>query len=139
MKDFKFFRAFGRIEKVLSKAGYKVYTANIDGVGTIESNAHQLNEYIKKVLDQEKTTKINLIAHSKGGLDSKFFIENLNNNDVVASLTTLCTPFKGSPIASLILKLPKRLVKMIAFCIDLTYRIFGINTLIHYKFVKNYS
>lgn len=125
IKDFKFFRAFGRIEKVLTSSGFKVYTAPIDGVGTSETNAYQLKEYINQILKKENVDKVNLIAHSKGGLDSKYFIENLNNDDVVASLTTLCTPFKGSPIASIILKLPSWMTKVIAWCVDLIYKIFG--------------
>ncbi len=78
-----------------------------------------------KYSKKENTNKVNLIAHSKGGLDSKFFIENLNNNDVVATLTTLCTPFKGSPIASFILRFPNWMIKIIAWWIDLIYKMFG--------------
>jgi triacylglycerol lipase len=45
--------------------------------------------------------------------------------DYVQSLTTLCTPHKGSPVASSILKLPKWMLKIIAFWINFWYRIFG--------------
>ena len=78
-----------------------------------------------KYSKKENTNKVNLIAHSKGGLDSKFFIENLNNNDVVDTLTTLCTQFKGSPIASFILRFPNWMIKIIAWWIDLIYKMFG--------------
>ena len=43
----------------------------------------------------------------------------------VASLTTLCTPHKGSPIATNILKLPKPLTSFTAFWINFWYRLFG--------------
>lgn len=124
-KDNRFFRAFGRIEKKLKSQGYKVFTAKIDGFGTIESNAEQLKNYIVRLSEKKGVEKVNLIAHSKGGLDSKYLIENLGGEKLVASLTTLCTPHKGSPIATLILRLPKWLTKFIAFWVNLWYRILG--------------
>ena len=82
-------------------------------------------EEIVKILEVEGVDKVNIIAHSKGGLDSKYMIENLGMEDSVASLTTLCTPHKGSPIATNILKLPKFLTKFIAFWINFWYKLFG--------------
>ena len=52
LKDFKFLRAFGRIEKNLNEAGFKVYTAQTDGFGTIENNAEQLKKEILEILDE---------------------------------------------------------------------------------------
>lgn len=125
LKDIKFFKAFGRIEKILFQQGHKVYTASTDGFGPIESNAFQLKLFILKIMEKEHTNKVNIIAHSKGGLDAKYMIEQLNMETHIASLTTLCTPFKGSQIASKLLKLPKCFIYFIAFWINLIYRIFG--------------
>lgn len=125
VKNFKSFRAFGKIEKKLIEKGYKVYSSQTDAFGTIENNAMQLKEQIEKILLLEKADKINIIAHSKGGLDSKYMIEFLNMEDKVASLTTLCTPHRGSIIATKLLKLPKFLLKYIAFWINLWYKILG--------------
>lgn len=125
LKDVKFFKAFGRIEKKLKSEGYRVFTAKTDGFGKIETNAEQLQSYIDGLTISEKAEKVNIIAHSKGGLDSRYLIERLGFDDKIASLTTLCTPHKGSPIASFILRFPKWLLKFIAFWINLTYRIFG--------------
>lgn len=125
VKDFKFFKAFGRIEKRLKNAGYTVYTAPVDGFGTIENNAEQLKSFIRIIMVNEQTDKVNIIAHSKGGLDAKYMIENLGMDNTVVSLTTLCTPHKGSPMASYILKYPRGLLKFIAFWINLWYKIWG--------------
>lgn len=125
LKDFKYLRAFGRIEKKLNEAGYKVYTARTDGFGTIENNAEQLKKHILQILAAENAEKINIIAHSKGGLDGKYMIENLNMGEKTASLTTLCTPHKGSQIATMLLRLPNFLKKFIAFWINFVYRVFG--------------
>ena len=124
IKDFKFLKAFGNIENYLKEEGYIVYTSTQDSFGSIENNAKQLKEQINEILSKENVDKINLIAHSKGGLDSKYMIENLDMQDKIASLTTLCTPFKGSIIASMLFKLPSFLKKSIAFIINTAYKIF---------------
>lgn len=125
LKDFKFLKSFGEIDRILRIQGYSVYKAKIDGFGSILNNAMQLKEEIIKILEIEGVDKVNIIAHSKGGLDSKYMIKNLGMEDHVASLTTLCTPHKGSPIATNILKLPKFLTKFIAFWINFWYKLFG--------------
>ena len=124
-KDWKFFKAFGRIEKKLTSEGYVVYTAPTDGFGAIETNALQLKDYVNDILTKHNADKVNIIAHSKGGLDAKYMIEHLDMSDHVASLTTLCTPHKGSPVASAILRLPKWLTKFVAWWINLWYKILG--------------
>lgn len=125
VKDFKKFKCFGKIEKVLKEQGLIVYTAKTDGFGTILSNAEQLKKYIKFVLEKENVDKVNIIAHSKGGLDAKYMITSLDMEESVASLTTICTPHKGSPIASKLLKLPKWMLRFISFWINFWYKIFG--------------
>lgn len=123
IKDFLFIKAFGKIENKLRKEGYLVFTSKTDGFGTIEHNASILKMQIEKILDEYQVDKVNIIAHSKGGLDSKYMIKHLNMEDKVASLTTLCTPHKGSKIADNILKLPNWIIKFLAFWINLFYRI----------------
>lgn len=125
LKDLKFIKSFGEIDRILRIQGYTVYKANIDGFGSVSNNAALLKEEILKILGAEGVEKVNIIAHSKGGLDAKYMISNLQMEDHVASLTTLCTPHKGSPIATNILKLPKALTKFTAFWINFWYRLFG--------------
>ena len=124
LKDVKFFKAFGRIENILKTEGNIVYTSVTDGFGTIENNAEQLKKQILEVLAKHNTTKVNLICHSKGGLDSIYMIENLNMESHIASLTSLSTPYRGSPIANFLLKLPKFLIRILSFWINLIYKIF---------------
>ncbi len=125
LKDFMFFRAFGRIADALRADGNTVYSSRIDGFGTTETNALQLKEEILKIISETGCEKVNIIAHSKGGLDSKRMIGELGMEDHVASLTTLCTPHKGSPIATNILRLPRWILGFIGFWLNLWYRIFG--------------
>ena len=125
LKDVWFFKAFGKIPNVLRAAGYIVYTSNNDGIGTIENNAKQLKKQIKKILKREKVDKINIIAHSKGGLDSKYMITNLDMEDNIASLTTICTPHRGSQIATKLLSLPKWILKPLVVFFNTFYKILG--------------
>lgn len=122
-KQLRVFNAFGRISHRLEDEGYHVYIADTDGFGTVETNAEQLKRYIGKILIESGAQKVNIIAHSKGGLDSKYMITELGMEDSVASLTTLCTPHKGSIIASKIWDLPSPVKKFIAFFIDGFYRL----------------
>ena len=125
LKDGHFFKSFGNIERSLKKNGYAVFTAPTDGFGTIENNAAQLKAYVEKILGEEHAEKVNLIAHSKGGLDSICMIKQYGMEDKVASLTTISTPHLGSPIASYILNCPEWILKIIASNIDLCYSILG--------------
>ena len=123
-KQLRILNAFGQIGRELEKEGYKVYVADTDGFGSIESNAEQLKNFIEKVKAECGVDKVNIIAHSKGGLDSKYMITRLGMEDSVASLTTLCTPHKGSIIASKIWELPMPIKKIIGFFIDMFYCLF---------------
>lgn len=122
-KQLRIMNAFGNIEKRLRDSGENVYTAMTDGFGRIETNAEQLKRYILKVMDEVGCERVNVIAHSKGGLDTKYMITELDMEDKVASLTTLCTPHKGSVIASKIWELPKPIKRLIAFFIDGFYKL----------------
>ena len=120
-KQLRIINAFGRIGQELEKEGYRVFVADTDGFGSIEHNAEQLKEYIHRIMLLTGAEKVNIIAHSKGGLDSKYMITNLGMEDNVASLTTLFTPHRGSIIASKIWDLPMPLKKLIGFFIDMFY------------------
>lgn len=123
MKNLGVVKAFGRIGKRLREAGHTVYDADTDGFGTIDRNAAMLGELVQRLT--ENGGKVNLIAHSKGGLDCRYLIADMGMAEKVASLTTLSTPHGGSRLAAWIYGLPAGIPKFLAFWIDLGYRIFG--------------
>ncbi len=125
MKDTFFMRSFGKIDRILRIQGHQVFTSKIDAVGNVETNAAQLRDEIERICAETGAEKVNIIAHSKGGLDAKYMIQNLGMADRVASLTTLCTPFRGSPIASFILRFPEFAVRYAAWWVNMAYRILG--------------
>ena len=125
LKDFKTFKAFGKIESVLKEAGYDAYTARTDGFGKIETNAVQLKTYIEEILKESNAEKVNIVAHSKGGLDTRYMIDTLGLREKVASVTFLCTPHKGSQIATKLYALPSPIKHGIALPLNFWYKIFG--------------
>ena len=120
-----YIKAFGKVEKTLLDAGFNASTAPIDAFGAIETNAEQLKTFVLEVLKRTGAEKVNLIGHSKGGLDAKHMITDLGMMDKVASLTTLCTPHKGSAIATQIWRMPMWIKRTLAFFINGFYRIIG--------------
>jgi triacylglycerol lipase len=93
---------WGKIPETLRKTGVGVFFGNTDSWGDIKSNAKLLKATIDNVLDETKSEKVNIIAHSKGGLDSRYFIWKYNYGDKIASLTTISTPHHGAELSDLI-------------------------------------
>lgn len=124
-KTFPFLNAFGSIPRFLQEKGLKIYVPNPDGVGTIAGNARQLQAEIESICQTEGCEKVNLIAHSKGGLDARYMICALSMHPKVASLTTLSTPHHGSRLSATLLQLPKWVLQPLAFLINCFFRLFG--------------
>ncbi|MCL2878817.1 MAG: hypothetical protein FWF29_01105 [Treponema sp.] len=94
-------KSWDGIPGILQRHGLEVYYGNTDAWGTIETNSDILKATIDKILDETHCGKVNIIAHSKGGIDSRYMIWRYNYGDKVASLTTIDTPHYGSEIADL--------------------------------------
>ena len=93
---------WGRIPEVLTSRGIKVFLGNTDAWGSVDTNALLLKKTIENIVSQTKAEKVNIIAHSKGGIDSRYLIGKHDFGGKIASLTTICTPHHGSEIADLI-------------------------------------
>ena len=125
VKDFPFWPAFRGITDFLQKQNVTVYVSNQDGLGAVATNAAQLKDEILEILQKENCEKVNIIAHSKGGVDARFMISQLGMAEHVASLTTLSTPHHGSGLSAKLLQMPTFLAKTIAFFSNLFYRVLG--------------
>lgn len=91
-----------RIPKKLRKNGTTVFLAHQDAFNSHIENAIQIKERVFHILEKTGSDKVNIIAHSKGGLESRYMITNLGMADKVASLTTLASPHRGSALADTI-------------------------------------
>lgn len=90
---------WGRIPKLLKELGINVFYGYTDAWGSIEDNAKLLQLRIEDLIHKTGAEKINLIAHSKGGIDARFLISTLQYGQKIASLTTISTPHHGTLIA----------------------------------------
>ena len=93
---------WGRIPGWLENAGFPVFFGNTDSWGGVENNALLLRNTVDTVLEECAADKVNLIAHSKGGIDSRFLISTLGYAPKIASLTTISTPHFGSELVDFI-------------------------------------
>ncbi|MDR0300711.1 MAG: hypothetical protein LBI04_00160, partial [Treponema sp.] len=82
---------WGRIPKILEEKGMRVFLGNTDSWGDCDSNAKILKSTVEKILLETKAEKVNIIAHSKGGIDSRYLIWKHGFEDKIASLTTIST------------------------------------------------
>lgn len=124
-RDRKHFNYWGRIPKSLDSQGAKIFYSNQDAWGTIEANSEIVKNSIIEALKTTGSDKVNLIAHSKGGLEARYLIHELDMESSVASLTTIATPHNGSKTMDLILKLPTFLYKFISNIMNFYYKLLG--------------
>jgi len=123
--DNRLFGYWGRLPAALQREGATLFTSGQDAWGSVEENARRVKERVEEVLARTGATKVNLVAHSKGGLESRHMIGALGMGPVVASLTTISTPHHGSRTLDLLLKLPGFLLTVIAFFVNLWFRLLG--------------
>ena len=109
----------------LEEMGCKVYLSNQDCNAEIETNGAYITRRIQEILAETGAEKINIIAHSKGGLDSRWAVSHLEDASCVASLTTLASPHHGSKTVDFLLKFPDFLVRFVGFCADIWCRFIG--------------
>lgn len=124
-RDRKYLCYWGRIPKKLEAMGCRVFYGNQDSNASIETNGIHIAKRIDEILRETGAKKVNIIAHSKGGLDSRYAISSLKSGGKVASLTTISTPHHGSKTMDMIMKFPGFLVKFSCACADLWFRILG--------------
>ncbi len=124
-RDLCYFNYWGRIPRELAGNGAVVYYGHQQAWGTIESNAEIISQTIRKVLEENHCEKVNIIAHSKGGLDARYLISGLHMEDCVASLTTISTPHRGSELLNILNKLPDGIYRLIASGFDRTFKRLG--------------
>jgi triacylglycerol lipase len=102
-RDFEHLSYWGRIPKELERNGAKVYYGGQSSAMSVADCAAELKETIERIVNETGCGKVNIIAHSKGGLDSRFAISRLGCDRYTASLTTVNTPHRGCKFADYLL------------------------------------
>lgn len=114
-RDSDFFNYWGRIPADLEKNGATIFYGDQESAASVDECGKQLATKIKEIVEKNGCEKVNIIAHSKGGLDSRAAITLCGAAPYVASLTTVNSPHYGCQFAEYLLnKAPDSLRNSIA-------------------------
>ncbi|MBM9501519.1 lipase [Leptospira sp. 201903071] len=87
----------------LRNQGATVLTPSVTALNSSSNRASQLkNAILTAMAANNYTGKVHIIGHSQGGLDARYMVSNLSMSGKVATLTTLNTPHRGSPVANIV-------------------------------------
>src|SRR5215218_5419377 len=85
----------------LKKYGIPVYPITFkesdDKCGSAAEHAKELSKIIGQIKEETGQNKVNIVGHSKGGLDARVYLANTTKD--VANLIMIGTPNAGSPLA----------------------------------------
>lgn len=104
-KEIQYFRS---LRTLLKNCPQQIFFPTLPPNGVIEDRARVLAKFLSRI----QADRIDLIAHSMGGLDSRYLIHHLDPMHRVRSLTTLATPHYGSPLATWSIEKPNVLFRL---------------------------
>ncbi|GAB3862446.1 hypothetical protein GCM10029963_68650 [Micromonospora andamanensis] len=84
--------------------GYRVWIYQLPnlGLGDITASAAGLRGYVGQVRSATGAAKVDLVAHSEGGLVSRYYIKSLGGGDAVERYVSLGTPQYGTYVANIV-------------------------------------
>ena len=125
-RDFRYLNYWGRIPKELKRNGATVYYGQQQSAAAVEDSGTELAVRIREILKETGCEKVNIIAHSKGGLDSRAAIAHCGMAPYVATLTTINTPHRGCIYAEYLLnKVPETARQKVAAAYNATLKRLG--------------
>lgn len=92
---------FRGLERLFERHGVRAYRITVPAFGTVEERGRALASALRELVMQAGAKRFNLIAHSMGGLDARYALAHEGIRSLVASLVTIGTPHRGTPIADL--------------------------------------
>lgn len=116
---------WGRIPKALEERGAVLYYGQQDCWASTAVNANALKERVAQILAETDAEKVNLIGHSKGGLEIRMLASSLGMGEKIASITTVATPHRGSKTVDRLLRAPRGLFPIAAFAVNNWIRVVG--------------
>jgi pimeloyl-ACP methyl ester carboxylesterase len=87
--------------ELLGNDGIQFFPITFEGddeCGTSNDHAQELVTIVEQIKEMTGQDKVNIVGHSKGGLDARVYLD-LSNTDNVANLVMIGTPNAGSLIA----------------------------------------
>lgn len=92
---------FYQIPTNLARNGANVWASRVSPFNSNEVRGEQLKQQVDEILALTGSQKVNLIGHSQGGATSRYVAGIMPQK--VASITSIGSPHKGSPISDKIL------------------------------------
>lgn len=125
-RDSRYLNYWGRIPAALQRNGAVIFYGNHQSASSVADSGRELAERIQEIVRTTGCGKVNIIAHSKGGLDCRYAISMLGAAPFVASLTTVNTPHRGCEFADYLLgKIPRKQQEAVARTYNAALRKFG--------------
>ncbi|MCU5590085.1 lipase [Bacillus cereus] len=95
------------------KEGFRTAFVSLNGEKDNWDNGKQLADILKKI-SEYFDSKVNIVAHSKGGIDTQTALVHFGAHSYVNNVITLATPFHGTALADLAYSAPaKWLMKLL--------------------------
>ena len=104
---------FYNVVNTIAPQGYDLHIAVLDAYNSTEKRGPELAVVIDQVLAETFAYKVNIIAHSQGGVDSRFVISELGYGDRIGLLNMIATPHHGTQLADVIINDPTGIGKPI--------------------------
>lgn len=92
-----------QVEDYVRTPGFEVIIRAVDAFAGTPERAVQWAAHIEALVDAGVGRRFNLLAHSQGGLDARYYASLLDTQGRVASITTVATPHLGTSAADLAL------------------------------------
>lgn len=93
-------KLWGGMDDYLRSQGAAVYAPAKSAANSNEVRARQLKEKVLYYMAANGLSKVHIVGHSQGALDSRYMIANLGMAPKVATYTSLAGPHRGSPVAN---------------------------------------
>lgn len=125
-RDNHYINYWGRIPKALQRNGAVIHYGEHPSALSIADSAQILAQRIRSIVEETGCEKVNIIAHSKGGLDCRYAMAHYGIAPLVASLTTVNTPHRGCIFADRLLdKIPDSIQMKVAETYNATLKELG--------------
>ncbi len=138
-RDLKLPVYWGRIPKTLTSRGASIYYGLQDCWADTAENAKPLKYRIEAVLDETGAEKVNIVAHSKGGLEARMAASSLGMGGSIASITTIGTPHHGSKTIDQLLKAPDSMFNIASFAVNNWIGLIGDTKPDFYRVCREFS
>lgn len=95
---------FGNTVQDLTERGEEVFRVVLPPFDSSDVRAKELERQLQDILLRTNASKLNLIAHSQGGLDARLLISpgGLGWGDRIGTLVTVSTPHRGTKVANVV-------------------------------------